>query len=377
MNHIIVKAITLFVLFALTMVTGLIPVFIDKRAKRTSPRRITSYHSSQRRSRILSYCNCFAGGVFFATCLLDLLPMVEEKYKVAFNQANIHTVFPVAEFTTCVGLFIILAVEQTVHFFHERSGTRSPFFHSHEDKEACAPLLNDAVHNIDSVSTLGGSIVQDGDSFKTPRTRTAVRNPPSERRHVKNVNGEESGALRSYILLLALSLHSLFEGIALGLIQEVDRLTQVAVAVVIHKTIIAFSLGINMVQHEMSVSAIAKSCFLFSVMGPVGIGVGIAVIQSSSTFEAAMSSAVLQGIANGSFLFVTFFEIFQKELSYAKGNRLLKVLFMIVGFSVVTGLLYYANIIEHASHPIKPKMPGNTTNTNDFLPGNILISLKT
>ena len=368
MNHIIVKVIALFVLFLLTMVTGLIPAFIDKRAKRTGPRRFSSRcHSGQRRSRILSYSNCFAGGVFFATCLLDLLPMVEEKYKTAFNQANIHTVFPVAEFTTCVGLFIILAVEQTVHFFHERSGKRSPFFQSPEDKEAYAPLLDDAVHNIDSVSTLGSNGLQDGDSFKTPRTKTAVRNNVVRRQGKNdNGNGEDLGSLRSCILLLALSLHSLFEGVALGLIQEVDRLTQVAVAVVIHKTIIAFSLGVNMVQHEMSVSAITKSCFLFSAMGPVGIGVGIAVVQSSSTFKAAISSAVLQGIANGSFLFVTFFEIFQKELSYAKGNRLLKVLFMIIGYSVVTGLLYYANIIEHASHPIKPKIRGNDTSTKDF-----------
>ena len=367
MNHIIVKVIALFVLFLLTMVTGLIPAFIDKRAKRTGPRRFSSRcHSGQRRSRILSYSNCFAGGVFFATCLLDLLPVVEEKYITAFNQANIHTVFPVAEFTTCVGLFIILAVEQTVHFFHERSGKRSPIFQSPEDKEVYAPLLDAAVHNIDSVSTsLGSNGLQDGDSFKTPRTKTAVRNNVVRRQgKTDNGNSEDSGSLRSYILLLALSLHSLFEGVALGLIQEVDRLIQIAVAVVIHKTIIAFSLGVNMVQHEMSVSAITKSCFLFSVMGPVGIGVGIAITQSSSTFEVAISSAVLQGIANGSFLFVTFFEIFQKELSYAKGNRLLKVLFMIIGYSVVTGLLYY--IIEHASHPKTPKICGNDTSTNDF-----------
>lgn len=361
MNHIIVKVIILFVLFLVTLLTGLIPFFIDGRVKRTrrARRRITVYSSGYQRARILSYCNCFAGGVFLATCLLDLLPMVQEKYKDSFSQAHIETVFPIAEFTTCVGLFIILFVEQAVHYCHERSGTRHPFFHSHKDEDVYAPLLKDSVHDIDSVSTVGNKNGTEQNSFNTPSERT--NNSHNSAQPGRSDEEEESGTLRAYILIVALSLHSLFEGLALGLIQEVDRLTQVAVAVVIHKTLIAFSLGISMVQHRMSFSAIATSCLLFSIMGPVGVGAGIAVIQSSTTFEAAMLSAVLQGVANGSFLFVTFFEIFHKELTHPKGNRLLKVLFMIIGFSVVTGLLYYANIKEHASDKIKPKMSGNGT----------------
>ena len=71
------------------------------------------------------------------------------------------------------------------------------------------------------------------------------------------------------------------------------------------------------------------------VMGPIGI-----------TFP-RVSYKVLQESANGTFLYLTFFEIFQRELAAERGSRLLKVLSMIVGNSFVTGLLYYANILEY------------------------------
>lgn len=362
MNLILVKVISLFVLFILTLVSGVIPYFVDGRVKRRTLSRVTGHSLGNRRARILTYCNCFAGGVFLATCLLDLLPMVEEKYQAAFNQVKIETVFPIAEFTTCIGLFLILFVEQIAHFFQDKSGRRIPFFHSHEDREAYEPLLDDSVHDIDSISTVGSRNVHEQNSFSDPAKKTP--NPVVSPQLVKP-NTDESSTLRAYILIIALSLHSLFEGLALGLIEEVNRLTQVTIAVLIHKTLIAFSLGINMVQHNMYFSSIVTSCLLFSIMGPVGIGIGIAVIQTTSTFAAAMSSAVLQGLANGSFLFVTFFEIFHKELSHSRGNRMLKILFMIVGFAIVTGLLYYANIIEHTSHEIKPQVSANNITVLD------------
>lgn len=72
------------------------------------------------------------------------------------------------------------------------------------------------------------------------------------------------------------------------------------------------------------------------------------VVLNSTQQSSSLASGILQGIANGTFLYVTFFEIFQQELA-ERGSCLLKVLSMIVGYSVVTGLLYYANVLEHGS----------------------------
>ena len=122
MQHESIKGIATAILFLLTLFAGLLPL------------KIRGSHTSARQ-RFLSYCNCFAGGVFFATCLLDLLSMIREKYQEAFNLAGIHTVFPVAEFTTCIGFFLVLTVEQLVHSCHDAS-----FLHGSHDSQR-QPLL--------------------------------------------------------------------------------------------------------------------------------------------------------------------------------------------------------------------------------------------
>lgn len=316
MEHEIIKAIAIAILFSVTLLAGLLP--LKFRGSHTGPRQ-----------RFLSYCNCFAGGVFFATCLLDLLPMIREKYQQAFNLADVHTVFPVAEFTTCIGFFLVLTVEQIVHTLHD-----SPLLHnSHGSHDQRQPLL--------------GKGFKEQEGFVIRSSSSSASSAP-----VPSHPARES-SLRVYILIVALSLHSVFEGIALGLITDVERLAQIAGAIVIHKSIIAFSLGVSLVQHVMPTKTVVKSAILFSIMGPLGVGIGIAVLNNSTQLSSSLSSGILQGIANGTFLFVTFFEIFQRELE-AHGNRLLKVLCTIMGYSVVTGLLYYANVLEHGSPNIKP-----------------------
>ena len=321
-----IKGIVIAILFLLTLFVGLLPL------------KIRGSHTSARQ-RFLSYCNCFAGGVFFATCLLDLLPMIREKYQQAFNLAGIHTVFPVAEFTTCVGFFLVLTVEQIVHTCHDTS-----FLHgSHDSHGQRQPLLGNNPPR------------ENGFSQSTSSSSSLV--------HVHPQHPASESSWRVYILILALSLHSVFEGLALGLITDNERLVQIAVAIVIHKSVIAFSLGVNLVQHEMPTKTIFKSAILFSIMGPIGIGIGIAVVHNTTQLSSSFSSGILQGIANGTFLFVTFFEIFQSELE-ANGNRLLKVLFMIVGYSVVTALLYYDNLLEHKDSSIHHRSgASNSTQT--------------
>ena len=74
----------------------------------------------------------------------------------------------------------------------------------------------------------------------------------------------------------------------------------------------------------------------------------MALLRNSTEQSSSLASGILQGIANGTFLSVTFFEIFQQELA-ERGSRLLKVLSMIVGYSVVTGLVYYSSGLEQES----------------------------
>jgi zinc transporter 1/2/3 len=60
----------------------------------------------------MSFLNCFAGGVFLGTCLLDLFPEVQDNIQQIIKVLDINTSFPAAEFLVAMGLFIVLIVEQ-------------------------------------------------------------------------------------------------------------------------------------------------------------------------------------------------------------------------------------------------------------------------
>ena len=65
--------------------------------------------SSGEHSDIIAYLNCFAAGIFFATCLLHMIPEVSEQMKEIFE-----TDYPLAECTVAIGFFFVLMLEQLV-----------------------------------------------------------------------------------------------------------------------------------------------------------------------------------------------------------------------------------------------------------------------
>ena len=68
--------------------------------------------------------------------------------------------------------------------------------------------------------------------------------------------------------------------------------------------------------------------FTFSVVSPIGSGIGVALSETvtSQTSLQILAVTVLQGLATGTLLYVVFFEVIEKER--AKGtNGMLQVLF--------------------------------------------------
>lgn len=58
--------------------------------------------------------------------------------------------------------------------------------------------------------------------------------------------------IRSLVLLIALSFHSIFEGLAIGLQQDLGQLISLFLAVIAHKAVMAFSLGLTLAQANLS-----------------------------------------------------------------------------------------------------------------------------
>ena len=161
---------------------------------------------------------------------------------------------------------------------------------------------------------------------------------------------------RVMILVTALSVHSLFEGLAMGLQNSNSAVWSLFVAIATHKAVIAFSTGLQITKSfSPLIKPVIISVCVFSVMSPLGGAIGtviISVIHRHDSQSLDLMNAVLQSIASGTFMYITFFEILVQSVttttttssggSVATGNgnqgNIVRVLAVMVGFSLMAGL---------------------------------------
>ena len=361
------KLVVLASLLVLTFLFSILPLrFVS------SVRQQADHDRRRRCRRWISLLSCFAAGVFLATCLLDLLPQVRDKLSTAMRDMRITTAFPVSEFVLSLGLFIILIVEQVVLLVRERGSEGYSPIHTPKSSDSLAGGHSHNHHEIrrGSDTVYGSADHIDGRSFdgisitSDDATDEHSNAGHSHHHHVahKHTDQNSHSYIRSVFLLLALSMHSIFEGLAVGLQGDVRNILQIFAALAIHKSILAFSLGLNFVQSHMTVRSILGSGLLFAITSPIGIAIGAVIFQF--TVDPEMSNLVcglLEGIACGTFLFVVFFEILPHEFNTKAllPSRMLKLLFLLAGYATIALLLFLSTMGENGT--VMP-MPTNATN---------------
>ena len=150
----------------------------------------------------------------------------------------------------------------------------------------------------------------------------------------------EPSKVRAAILLTALSVHSVFEGLAVGLEDSSSKVFKLFSGLILHKSVLAFSLGMSLVSSNMSTKETFFSVLGFAVASPIGIAIGIGVSQEEGLFTLGLST-VLQGLATGTFLYITFFEVLPLEFNCRRW-RLQKVVSLLLGFGVMCFMIIYA-----------------------------------
>ena len=100
----------------------------------------------------------------------------------------------------------------------------------------------------------------------------------------------------------------------------------------------AFSLGLTLAQANLTTKHFMMSILIFSLASPIGMGIGIFMSGLEKTICVDFANAILQTIAGGTFLYITFFEVLPHEFNQPK-NRMLKCLSVIIGFSCFAGLI--------------------------------------
>ena len=106
---------------------------------------------------------------------------------------------------------------------------------------------------------------------------------------------EDLSTIRSFLLLFALTFHSIFEGLAIGTQPDRMSLLQIFIAVIVHKSIMAFSLGLNLSQSAgMTVKIFIAANMVFSISSPLGLGIGIGISHLHKSLAKDIANGTLQ-----------------------------------------------------------------------------------
>ncbi|XP_030854566.1 zinc transporter ZIP1-like isoform X1 [Strongylocentrotus purpuratus] len=322
MDIVALKGLGIGLLFVIAFVGGLIPLCcIRSHSRGMAESAITR--------RVISLLNSAAAGIFLSIALVHLLPDVRMIFDKALNITHGGEVegggmamgFDWTGFTAGVGFLFVVFVEQLMVWCLESS-------------ERTDYTASDTSHLVKP--TTGESDTDGHGDYGALRERS-----PSECQSEASVtvqrgldNLQPLTSFRAIVLLVSLSLHGLFEGLALGLQLEEQDTIDLLIAISIHKGIESFTVLLRFAQLPGR-DVLKWSCLIiFSLTSPIGIGIGISLADPSVDADGLLVNGILQGLATGTFMFVTFVELLPAELA-GKGDRLLKYTCLIAGFGLM------------------------------------------
>uniref|UniRef100_A0AC34GT72 Uncharacterized protein n=1 Tax=Panagrolaimus sp. ES5 TaxID=591445 RepID=A0AC34GT72_9BILA len=240
----------------------------------------------------LALSNCFACGIFLGTCFLGLIPHVQMQEGVILKQLNIsdpHSQeYPYlrTNFVILAGFLTILLIEQ-IAFICAPSPSQSTILtdaHYHHPEQAATSTTrqNNGLHDADINEPLVNlDSDSDQDDLEEIQFRTVV---PSNAHHLHDHSDDEhehghhhhilpgeTGSIEYILLLIALSVHSIFEGIALGAQQELNGFMKFLLSVMVHEVLCSFAYGVSLSKQRIPLKKALGSILFLSFSLPIGI----------------------------------------------------------------------------------------------------------
>ncbi|XP_072536033.1 zinc transporter ZIP1-like [Salminus brasiliensis] len=281
---------------------------------------------SESRYRALDLLGCWAAGVFLASSLLNMVPNHVAGMTETFSNLGVTLRFPVPEFILAMGFLLVLVIEQVVLAHREQS----------------------SIHMAEKQALLVGSSVQPHDQchpqYSHQYSRTVHSRSEAPRGKCFGGDAEVSSlsTVRVFVLVFSLSLCSVFEGLAVGLQEAGVKGLDLSLSLLFRKGLTALCLAIKLTQDQLRRVAVTTCLLLFSATCPLGAVLGIGLRQTHTAPQYQLACSTLQGLAAGSFLYVTAMEVLPYALS-SGGQRITKVTLLLTGFTAVTVLLLCLN----------------------------------
>jgi zinc transporter 1/2/3 len=228
------------------------------------------------RSRLLEWGNAFAAGIFLGAGFVHMLP----EANTAWQQLGWH--YPIAMLLAAAAIVLMLLFEHVL----------------------------------------------------TPEHAHHAMHAPSVDRFAARGEHEPAGAPgTTYAILIALSIHSLLEGLALGAQRELRSALVIFTAILAHKSMEAFALGVSLARRTAPGTRTGALLALFAAATPVGIVAGATVGALEGPAQLACEAAFLS-LAAGTFAYVATLDILREEF-HEPGGRFAKWLWVTAGVSLM------------------------------------------
>jgi zinc transporter ZupT len=142
-----------------------------------------------------------------------------------------------------------------------------------------------------------------------------------------------------YLLLIALSVHGLFEGTALGVQKEMKDAVFLGIAILAHKWAEAFTLGISFSKSGTPKNSYIKMIILFSIFTPLGILIGVFLLGADP-----LTQGIFLAISAGTFIYISASEVIVEEFAITKYRYQKYFLYLCGG--ILVGLLSYMEVVN-------------------------------
>ncbi|CAB3409317.1 unnamed protein product [Caenorhabditis bovis] len=150
------------------------------------------------------------------------------------------------------------------------------------------------------------------------------------------VSDEKSNILKSLTFAVAMSFHSLLEGFALGVQDSTRRIYSLFFSLLLHKSVEAFSVGLQIsMANSNKIRSVFITILIYSAMAPFGAIMGCILQKSEPNIYKDSTIIILESLAAGTFIYVTFIEIMASEKSN-EFNHFKQLIWIIFGFTLVT-----------------------------------------
>jgi zinc transporter 1/2/3 len=267
---------------------------------------------------VMSLLNAFSGGVFLSAGLTHLFPhLMEYQEQVKITPAGYPAGFALA----LTGYLFVFFIERVLFHIHGHA------IHPNGHDNHCCETDSGPEKYAEEGKKKGGEDHHHGHGHSHDHHS-------HDHDHNNHEHGGEAqscedlrASKRPYILLAAISVHSVLAGLTLGVQKSRQNILTIFTAIAAHKAPAALSIGSSFVNGKASKMVNTTSMIIFSLTTTCGIFIGMGV--GSVSIETVF---VLEALASGTFLYggtseivADEFEMSDKDCDEHEGNHVKKV----------------------------------------------------